>query len=1755
VSQPEPWKPSDALPGELDADGSARLPEVALPDLVELATGDDGSLVDTNGDLDALDVGPEINDTDLKWVDFGDPDVCTPDCDERECGPDGCGGLCGPEEQCDDGNPCTDDSCQDGACENSVLPLEELAVEVDECLCTVDEDCEELEDESLCNGTLVCEDSEEEGVAVCQVDPDTLVDCGDEFFCNGVEICDAETGGCLAGEELELDDGIDCTVDSCDEELDMVVHLPDDEQCDNTLFCDGAEICDAVEGCLPGLAPDPDDGIECTFDSCNDETDEFDHLPNDLACDDTLFCNGVEVCDALLGCVAGVAPELSDGIDCTVDACDEELDSVTHTPSGALCDDENECTIDSCVVPTGCGYENLPTGALCNEELGGWQCNSGECVCEPDCKDRKCGYDGCGGSCGDCPAATQCDLDFGACVHDDWVLVPAGEFLMGSPYSENCHVLDESPRHPVSITVDLLVSAYELTQDDWLSVVPEGTGNPSYFGPEGTLPACTEDDCPLEMVSWWEMLHFANLKSEQEGLEKCYALGGCQGTFGGGCGLNETWCAGDYFCTNFIFKGVDCLGYRLPTEAEWEYFARAGSTSAYPYPPPAGGGKNALCDQCGEEAALEGYAWYCDPGGLTHPAEEALPNGWGLYNISGNVAELCWDAYRHDIYWTLESDDPFSTGHAGSPSRIIRGGSYDSLAEEGRASARGWSDWNRRATNLGARLVRALPPAVCVPECIDRECGGDGCGGSCGVCALGTCDQGTGQCVTDGWVVIPGGTFVMGSPADENCREETEGPQHNVAITRSLLVSDHEVTQSEWTALAKGANPNYYSSAAADPKCAAGDCPVEMVNWFDALAYCNELSEADGLELCYELDDCSGTWGGGCPDGMSCNGDYSCGSVTFAGLGCNGYRLPTEAEWEYLARSGSSKAFPYPSPGSVMGDDCLADAEESELDNYAWYLGNSDVVTYPVRQKEPNDFGLYDMAGNVSEWVFDATPDTVYYPASLDVDPLGPGGASGSSGYRAIRGGSTNLGPDRCRSAWHQSVVEDLREAHIGFRVVRSLPVLSCEADCENRQCGSDGCGGSCGICDDGEECDEDFGACLGDGWVVAPAGSFVMGAWDDEACAAELETPRHTINISRPLLVSDHTVTKGEWESVTGLQTPAFQYLANNCLADDCPVERVNWYEAVVYCNALSELHGLEACYSTAGCGGVIGGGCDEAGGCNADMEETMYKCDQVTFKGVECAGFRLPTEAEWEYFARAGTQAPLPYPAPFGGGKSAEDCAVEIPHPASERNLGDFAWYTYNSSDISHPVGTKGANNWGIYDLFGNVIQWTTDHYHPDESKYGLETATDPTQTNGDFRQVRGCPFNGVTLGHCRSAARLYLEPAHRLQEAGFRVVRTLLCRDGDVRPCGLVEGACLPGIETCDSGIWGACEGAIMPDAALCDGKECGSDDGCGGNCGECAAGFSCDEERFLCVPDHFVIVEADDFVMGSPDSETCRALDEVERDVTITRDMLVSDHEVTRAEWELATGQVTPSYWGPRAPAPQQQCLGDDCPVELVSWFDTLAYCNWRSDLEGLERCYELVDCTGEYGSGCDYEALPNPEEVCVGDYECQDVIFAGLDCTGYRLPTEAEWEFFARAGTTTAYPFPPPDGSEVSVTPDMCQNTCHEEPAIGPYAWYCFNATGGYNRPVRKKLPDGAGLYDTIGNLQELVYDRFLSDTSALGDEDPYSDYLISAQPAGRGGNVGGVLGTMRTADRGGFFSYKHRHRWWGFRVVRTLPGQ
>ena len=232
--------------------------------------------------------------------------------------------------------------------------------------------------------------------ATCQLECTSDADCTNNLFCDGVETCDASST-CQAGIPVNPDDGVSCTNDSCNEATDSIDNTPDDTVCDDGLFCTVGDICDATLDCQTGTPVNPDDGVLCTDDSCDEANDVLVNFANDANCDDNLFCSGTETCDATLDCQAGIPVNPDDGVLCTDDSCNEATDSIDNTPDDTVCDDANVCTgTETCDASLGCQAGTPLTcddGLFCDgletcDATSGCQAGTPQCIAENELCDE-----------------------------------------------------------------------------------------------------------------------------------------------------------------------------------------------------------------------------------------------------------------------------------------------------------------------------------------------------------------------------------------------------------------------------------------------------------------------------------------------------------------------------------------------------------------------------------------------------------------------------------------------------------------------------------------------------------------------------------------------------------------------------------------------------------------------------------------------------------------------------------------------------------------------------------------------------------------------------------------------------------------------------------------------------------------------------------------------------------------------------------------------------------------------------------------------------------------------------------------------------------------------------------------------------------------------------------------------------------------------------------------------------------------------
>ena len=691
-------------------------------------------------------------------------------------------------------------------------------------------------------------------------------------------------------------------------------------------------------------------------------------------------------------------------------------------------------------------------------------------------------------------------------------------------------------------------------------------------------------------------------------------------------------------CQDFIKKlnAKTNGGYRLPTEAEWEYACRAGTSTVYSF-----GVALTMSD-----ANIEG-------GGIKEVGTYK-PNAFGLYDMHGNVWEWCEDSYGD--YPAVGVTDPKGPSTGGN--RVLRGGSF----LEGKGSAGSSKRHGSQPTpppirgfNHGFRLARSVDnkvevvppvlkpdPAAIMPatgnllmapftEAKAKEVQ-KSVAKSLQKEVEEKADLGNG--IKLDLVLIPAGKFMMGDP----------GADHEVTLTKPFYMGKYEVTQEQWEGI-MGNNPSLVKGA---------KLPVTDVSWNDSQDFIKKLN-------------------------AKTNG---------------GYRLPTESEWEYACRAGTTTAYSF---GNSL---TAADAN---------FSGSSTKATKEVGSYKPNAFGLYDMHGNVWEWCEDWVAP---YPEGAVTDPKGP--ATGDNGV--LRGGSFGDADSFARSSYRFVYSPFYRDIYGGFRLARSVdnkvevvpPVLKpdpaaimpatgnllvapfTEAKAKEVQKSV-----AKSLQKKVEEV-VDLGKGISLDLVLIPAGKFMMGSPVTEDRSGD-ET-QHEVTLTKLFYMGKYEVTQEQWEGIMGNNPSRVK-------GAKLPVTDVSWEDCLDFIKKLN-----------------------------------------AKTKG----GYRLPTEAEWEYACRAGTSTAYSY----GDEITPKDT-------------------NYEDSKLGKPVivGNYRPNAFGLYDMHGNVWEWCEDWVAP----YPEGAVTDPKgPATGDKGVLRGGSFSSHVF-HARSSKRGLNLPTDRLNFVGLRLART--------------------------------------------------------------------------------------------------------------------------------------------------------------------------------------------------------------------------------------------------------------------------------------------------------------------------------------------------------------------------------------------
>ena len=568
-------------------------------------------------------------------------------------------------------------------------------------------------------------------------------------------------------------------------------------------------------------------------------------------------------------------------------------------------------------------------------------------------------------------------------------------------------------------------------------------------------------------------------------------------------------------------------------------------------------------------------------------------------------------------------------------------------------------------------------------------------------------------------IFCPPGTFMMGSPTSETGRG-TDETQHQVTLTNGFYLGKYEVTQAQYQTVMNG-NPEGLS---ADPSHFKGsNRPVEKASWEDAQIFLTRLNSIEQSA-------------GRLPNGWK-------------------YVLPTEAEWEYACRAGTTTAYSW-------SNDINSSHANYNWDG-TWNKGNDFKETVEIGQFSANPWGFFDMHGNVREWVHDWKAN---YLSGAQTDPEGP--ALGS--LRVRRGGAWYGGEGTLRSAKRDQNAPSARNSYVGFRVgFQAVKPDGANPELElfggagiTREAGEawaepgveahdardgnltssitvsgtvdmnstgtylltytvqDGAGNTAittrTVTVTGNRT-VDLNATVAMDMLWCPPGTFTMGSPLDEANRSNDET-EHNVTLTQGFYLGKYEVTQAQYEAVmkgntNGLSATPSEWLNNLNRA----VENISWADAQVFLNRL-----------------------------NAQQSASIP------------AGWAyvLPTESQWEYACRAGTT-------------TAHSWGDSIASTNANYNW-DGDWNTGSDFKHTRDVGQYAPNQWGFFDMHGNVWEWTADWYH---ATYPTgNPVIDPTgPTSGSHRIRRGGSWNNYSPDQ-RSARRHFLIPGYRYNNVGFRI-----------------------------------------------------------------------------------------------------------------------------------------------------------------------------------------------------------------------------------------------------------------------------------------------------------------------------------------------------------------------------------------------
>lgn len=1277
-------------------------PDTAAPDTAKGDQRADGG--PDQACLDSLcgkDVLPDVPDL------VSDADgVCLPDCQGKACGEDGCGGVCGtcPPGQgceaggcveipcvegaaCDDLNPCTfEDTCADGVCAG------------EEYTCDDGKECTKNE----CDGVGDCTFPVAAGYCLIN---NVCHQAGDVRPGNACEEClpNLNKTGWSKDDTNECSDGNACTGgDFCSDG--ECFSGPNPVECANPGPCKSV-VCVPATGCEVSPAPgNCDDGNPCTMgDYC-----QFGECAAGLtpkACPGSSQCVSA-YCDPSQGCLTtNLTGPCNDGDTCT----DGEYCLNGACAGGTVkgnCNDHNDCTTDICTVDGSCIYQ--------------WNtasCNDGNACTEND----TCFQGACAGTPKSCNDNNVCTLD------------GCNPGLLNGCYHENNDFPCEDPD---PCTVGDVCSN---------GVCVAGTGQKDC----NDWNDCTLDNCTPGVGC----THAAVVASCEDG-DAC--------TQGDYCASKEC-ISGPNLC--FCQADADCAKYEDGNKCNGTLVCDLPSASCTVNP--------LTIKACSTQFDTFCMKNLCDPAtGLCgyKPANEGLgcDDSDGCTGGDACISGVCSGAS------CASSGLACYFGECGPQmclplSSICVGNSISTCNQDGSSLVQ-TSVCPTGTTCVNGTNKASCTPQICPPDtlvCQDNwvmlcdskglnETPVENCNTSGLYCYKGGCEQiflcdgqpcpalpgysvtcnsklkceyanidPTGWRAWDVWIYVRPGSFQMGSESTETGHQADESPVHSVTFAKGYFIMKYLVTVEQYLA-----------------------CKQE--------AGCTDLTGVDWNGLGWELN-----WGEtptSSPKHYRPKHPQTGIHFDQAGFVCDWLvpgvgvgRIPTEAEYEFAATGPDNVLYPWgntPAPSCAAG---LAAYDDNTLGSRPWSCdpsttaGSSGTVQVGTKAAGLSWAGALDMTGNVKVWTQD------WYHADFTGAPTdGSAWVLPVGSERVLKGAGFDQGPADLRTAERGKRAPQSRDANVGARCVRPEPdpmtyvvwpicdpdslhckntiktkcnatgtgledlydcadfglVCSegvcvdegCAANCAGKECGPDGCGGLCGTCAAGKWC-SGLGHCMSDiglVWKPVPAGTFVMGCTEYYAqICASYALPKHNVSISAFEMLETE-VTQAQYEAVVGVD-PSCNF--GGAGGPNYPVECVTWDAAKTFCEAV---------------------------------------------------GGRLPTEAEWEYAARAGNGGTYP-------------CEYEL------TCMPDYAVFKLTHK---YPIKSRQANAFGLYELLGNVWEWTADWYS--SSYYSVSPAADPPgPATGTTRVIRGGAFNSA-LESMAFQNRGNTDPATTNNSLGFRCAR---------------------------------------------------------------------------------------------------------------------------------------------------------------------------------------------------------------------------------------------------------------------------------------------------------------------------------------------------------------------------------------------